>query len=219
MASPTDLQGAGAGALAGGSFGSFLGPIGTLVGAAAGAGLGAFGAEYTAGAKAKALQYQASVAQMNAAIAQQNAKWATQAGEVKAQESGMQGAARLSQTKAIQGASGLSVNTGSNVDIRASEADLGKFNENTIRSNAAREAYGYRAQAAGDVAQAGLDMAAARTTKTAGDISAAGSILGGASSVSDKWYNFSKQGVPGFGGGGDSSGGASDFDQTGNLYG
>lgn len=216
MANPSDLEGAGAGALGGASAGSIFGPIGTLVGAAAGAGIGAFGAEYTAGAKSKALQYQASVAQMNAAIAQQNAKWATQAGEVKAQEAGMQGAARLSQTKAIQSASGLNVNTGSAVDIRASEADLGKFNESTIRSNAAREAYGYRAQAAGDVAQAGLDTAAARTTKTAGDISAAGSLLGGASSVSDKWYNYSKQGVPGFG---SSGGSTSDFDQSGNLYG
>ena len=34
--------------------------------------------------------------------------------------------------------------------------------------------------------------------QTAGDINVASSVLGGASSFSDKWLSYSQKGVPGF---------------------
>jgi hypothetical protein len=132
---------------------------------------------------------------MNAQIAEQNAQYATAVGESKAQISGMKTRAQIGETKAIQGGSGLAVNTGTAVNVRASEADIGAENEMTIRSNAAREAYAYRTQEAGDIAQSRLDVAAADQAKKAGGISAISSILGAASSVSSKWAQFKMQGV------------------------
>lgn len=177
----------------------------SIGGSLIGAGVKAYG-DYSAGqAGAKTYQYQAAVARMNAEIANRNATYAMEVGERKSQISGMQTRAQEGQTKAAQGASGLAVNTGSAVDVRSSEADIGRFNEMTIMSNAAKEAYNYRVGAAGDIAQAGLYDAAAKTSKSAGGIAAAGSLLGAASSVSDKWAQYKMQGVYGDGGSTDAS--------------
>lgn len=144
--------------------------------------------------------YQAGVAQMNAQIAKQNADYATAAGEVTAQESGMQTRFKIGETVAQQGAGGLAVGSGSNARVVSGEQAIGQQDEAIIRSNAARQAYGYDVQAAQDTAQSQIDQFAASNAKTAGDISAFGSILGAAGSVSSKWLTAGQQGV--FGGGG-----------------
>jgi hypothetical protein len=177
----------------------FFPGVGTLVGGAIGAGVGAFGAYESGQAQKKAYTYQAGVAQINKQIADQNARYAIETGESRAQIAGMQTRAQIGETKAIQGASGLAVNKGSTVDVRASEANIGEENEMTIRSNAAREAYGYKVQGVADTAQATLDTAAAKTSSQAGTIGAVSSLLGGATSVSSRWTQFAQQGV--FGGG------------------
>lgn len=173
----------------------------SLGAAAAGGGVGALGALTGANASSAAYRYQAGIAGMNATIAENNAQYATKVGEAKAQISGMQTRAQIGTTKAIQSGSNLNVNTGSAVDVRASEADIGELNEMTIRSNAAKEAYNFRTQEAGDIAQSRLDVAAADNAKKAGTIGAISSLLGAASSVSSKWAAFSKQGVFGSNGG------------------
>jgi hypothetical protein len=43
-----------------------------------------------------------------------------------------------------------------------------------------------------------MDIMSGQTAKTAAGYQEAGSLLGGASSVADKWMKFSQQGVPGF---------------------
>lgn len=166
---------------------------------AIGGGVTAYGQYFGSQAQSAQYKYQSAVAQMNAQIAQQNAKWAMDVGEIKAQQEGFKTAQQIAQTKAAQGASNLAVNVGSQVDVRASEADLGRYSEKLIRSDAARQAYGFEAQAAGDIAQSHLDEMAAKNAKTAGYIQAAGTLLGTAGSVSSKWISFSQQGVPGFG--------------------
>jgi hypothetical protein len=181
---------------------------GTSLGATlAGGGVSTLGALQSGGAQSSAYRYQAGVAAMNASIAENNANYATAVGESKAQISGMQTRAQIGATKAIQSGTNLNVNTGSAVDVRASEADIGEENEMTIRSNAAREAYGFRTQAAGDIAQENLYNAAASNTKKASNINALTSILGTAASVSSKWAMFSKQGIGGGGGSNDSDAG------------
>lgn len=198
MANPTSLTDVGGGAATGASFGSMFGPIGAAIGLGLGAAAGgvkAYG-DYQGGqAAGKAFTYQAGVAQINAQIANQNARYATAVGESKAQISGMQTRAQLGTTKAIQGASGLNVNTGSAVGVRASEADIGEENEMTIRSDTARQAYGFKVQAAGDIAQSNLDLASAASSKTASKYGAISSLLGSAGSVAGKWAQFGQQGV------------------------
>lgn len=155
--------------------------------AAVGGVVGAVGAESKGAAQSAQYQYQAGIAQMNETIAKQNADYEFKAGEVSAQQSGMKSRAELGQAKAVQSASGLDVNSGSPADVRKSMIEVGQENQAVIRSNAARKAYGYATEAAGQEAQSNLYGMAASNSKTAAHIEALGSIIGGVSSVSTKW--------------------------------
>lgn len=159
------------------------------------AGVNAAG-QYSSGQSQAAMyQYQSQIAQMNAKIADQNADYAVASGEVSAQESGMKTRFQMGQTIAQQGAGGLAVGSGSNARVVQSELAVGQQDQALIRSNAARTAYGYKVQAAADTAQGVLDTTAASNAKTAGEISAFGSLLGGAAGVSSKWLQASQAGV------------------------
>jgi hypothetical protein len=132
------------------------------------------------------------VAQNNAVIAKQNEDWEIQSGEIASTNQAMKTRAVVGQTKADQGASGIDVNTGSFVNARAGEAELGALDALTIRSDAARKAYGYAVAATSDTAQSQLDKSGAANAEAAGDISAGASLLGGASSAFGQYTNWTK---------------------------
>lgn len=158
---------------------------------AAGA-VSAAGAVKSGEANAANLNYQAQVAANNSLIAKQNMDWETQSGEIAATNQEMKTRATVGQTKADQGASGVDVNTGSFVAARAGEAEVGSLDALTIRTDAARKAYGYAVAATSDTAQSQLDKVGADNAATAGDISAGASLLGSASSAFGqyaKWGN------------------------------
>lgn len=167
----------------------------SIGGSAAGAGVSAFGSIFKGNADASMYNYKAGVATVNAQIAKQNSDYATFVGEEKAQQEGMKTRAEIGQTKATQGAGNLDVNSGSNLAVRESEQEIGEYSQAVIRSNAAKQAYGYQVEALGDTEEAKLDTFAASNSKTAGDIGAISSILGGASSVSSKWLQASQSGI------------------------
>lgn len=146
-------------------------------------------------AQANMYNYQAAVAQINQQIMQQNASWATQEGEVQAQQSGMKTRAQVATTQAQQGAGNLDVRSGSNARVQASELEIGEEDQALIRSNAAQRAYGFEVQGFQYAAQASSDKAAASNSQTAGTISAVSSLLGGAGSVSSKWLQGSQMGL------------------------
>lgn len=169
----------------------------------------------TAAAQGRMYTYQAGVAEMNRKIAEENATYAIALGETKAQLSGMETRATMAKTKASQGASGIDVNTGTNVAVRESEAEIGAYEQDVARADAAKESYNQKVKAweagtqadlyrmsAEDAKRAGsyanMYDVAASNARRAGNINAATSILGAASSVSTRWMQFSKQGVPGF---------------------
>ena len=136
--------------------------------------------------------YQAGIANLNAQIAYQNANYAQQIGGIQAADAGIAGGQKMGQIKAAQGASGLDVNTGSAVDVRASQALITGQNIAAIRSNAAKTAYDYRVQGVGFGAEAQLDVTAGKTSAISGDINALSSIVGAASSVSSEWLQAQK---------------------------
>jgi hypothetical protein len=157
--------------------------------------ISAGGAAYSGMASAATYNYQAGVAQMNAQIAKQNAAYETALGEVQAQQQGMKTRATISQTRAVQGASGLDVNTGSAASVRSSEFQLGGYDQQVIRAGAARRAYGFEVEAVGDVAQANLDRMAARNSENAGMLKAFTSILGAGGSFASKWKQGQSTGI------------------------
>lgn len=162
--------------------------IGSMVATAVGGITSAFGAIQGGGAEAAMYNYRAGVAQLNRQIAQQNAEYEVKAGEVQAQEVGMKTRYEVGRIRAAQGASGLDVNKGSAADVRISQEEIGEEDQATTRANAARRAYGYEVEGMGYQAESRLDVAAGEQARTSGYIKAASSLLGGASSVADKWY-------------------------------
>lgn len=139
--------------------------------------------------------YQAGVAKLNASISRQNATYASQVGEIQAANAGEQGAQRLGKIKAAQGASGLDVNSGSNVAVRTSQEAITSHDVSAIRANAAKTAYNYEVQATGYNAQADLDTLAGKNARTAGLIGATSSLVGAASSVSSQWLRGQQLGL------------------------
>lgn len=149
--------------------------------------MGAVGAISSAEAQSQAASYQAQIARNNAQLATENAHWATESGETQAAQQQMKTRAEVGSIEAAQAANGLDVNSGSAVDVRSSANSLGNLDALTIRSNAARQAYGYQVQNTNDIAEAQLDEAQAQSAMTAGTIGAFGSLLGGAGSLAGGW--------------------------------
>lgn len=173
--------------------------IAALGATAGGAIMGAVGKEAQGQSEAQMYNYQAGVARVNAQIADQDANYTLQAGGVQSQQAGMRERATIGATRAGFGASNVS--GGSKNAVVSSEIEVGQQNQGIIAANAAKRAYGFEVGAASDTATAGALDFSASNAKTAGDIGAVSSILGGVSSVSSKWLQMG----PAFGGGGNAN--------------
>ncbi len=167
----------------------------SLAATAAGGAASATGSIMSGQANAKSYQYQAGIAKMNEQVAKQDADYSRAVGETEAQKSGMATRFTLGKIKAAQSGSGLDINTGSAKAVQESEQEIGSHNEAVIRSTAAKRAYGYEVEAAQASAQGEIYKSAAKNAQTAGYIGAATSILGSASSVSDKWLTAKSRGI------------------------
>ncbi len=157
---------------------------------------------------------QSQIARNNSLIAQQNARYAMASGEQNAANEGLKTRADVGSLKAGQAAGGIDVNTGSAVDVRESKSETGLLDALTIRSNAARQAYGQDLEAQQYTAQSKLYRNQAKAAPYLGFLKAGGSLLSGAAAA--KTYG---------GGGSGSSGGStpysgvvSDFGDTGAVW-
>lgn len=159
-----------------------------------GAGVGAYGAIRSGEASSAAAKANAQIQNNNANVATQNANFAAAEGETNAAMKEMQTRAAVGQELTEQAANGVDVNSGSAVDTRTSTQQLGQLDAATIRSNAARQAYGYQTQSQNATSQAGLDTAEAGNDITAGDINAGSTILGGVGSASSKYSSYLQNG-------------------------
>lgn len=161
----------------------------------AGGGIKAFGDWFTGKAQSNLFNYQAGIARANAILAKQDAAYATQIGEVEAQQSGMRTRAQIGATRAGYGAGNISTASGSPAKVLASETTIGQANEATIRGSAAKRAYGFNVAAAEDVAQAGAFDVAATTARQASYLNIASTIIGGAGQVSGQYLTARQQGI------------------------
>jgi hypothetical protein len=182
-----------AGAAAGeAGFVGALGLMDVLGGVGAIAGLGGM-IQSSQASKAKS-EYDAKVAANQAKVAGYQADDALARGEIAERQQRLKTNQLVGQQRASMGASGVSLDSGSFVDTLEDTAGYGELDALTIRSNAAKEAWGYRAQAAGQNAQAGLSSAEAGWSSAALPLQAGGSILTGFGTVADRWYRRSGTG-------------------------
>ena len=84
---------------------------------------------------------------------------------------------------------GVDVGTGSPLDVLSSTDLAAAQDVATTKANAQREAYGFRVQGANYAAQAAAD----NPWLSAGAVG-----LAGATSVAEKWYQYSNAGAPPF---------------------
>lgn len=171
-----------------------LGTVG--IGASVGGSLlGAFGSIFGGGAQKQAYEYQAGMARMKAQVAEQNAAWARQAGEQHAMLSGLKTGQEMGGAYAKTGASGVLAGGGSSGDVLGSIHASGVYDQGMLRYNAAKKAYGFEVEAAGDLAEASMAEQAGKNAWLSGWLGAGSSLLGGATSVADKWLAGKRTGL------------------------
>jgi len=147
----------------------------------------AMGAIQQGKAQADAANYQAQVARNNEIIALQQAAYTRQEGANQAHQQDLKARQTIGSQKAILGASGVDVETGSPLAIQQSQAELARLDTLTVQSNAERKAWGFDVEATNQKAQAGLYRMQAQNAKKAAALSAFSSILGGFGKFAGKW--------------------------------
>jgi len=162
--------------------------------AAASTVMGAIGKSQEGAAQAGMANYQAQLARNNQQVAEWNAQCALQQGQVDEQNQRFKTAAVLGSQRAALASQGGDVDSGSPLDIQADTARAGEYDAQTIRNNAALKAYGYRVQAANAGGEANLDDYKAASTMSALPFGVGSSLLGGASSVGDRYLSYARQG-------------------------
>ena len=155
--------------------------VASLVAASASSGISAYGARQAGQAQAAAANYNAKVA-VDQGQAQANA-----AG-VNAQQTYRQGDQEAGMARATLGANGVDVNSGTALQT---QKDIGQ----RTGQNVANEQYNTQLAQWGALNQSTLDTQQAKYDIQAGDTSAVGSLLGGASQVAGKWSGFQQQGI------------------------
>jgi hypothetical protein len=172
--------------------------------------LGAIGAIATAGgglfqgiANSQAANYRATVARNNATIANQNATRAIAAGQQQAANQSRQNAAAFGALKTGLAAKNIDTNSGSAVDLEASQRAKGQLDDSNTLYNAQVTAYGYRTNAVSDEAEAQLDQTTATNAPIGAALGAFGSLAGNSRFTS--WIGgtdaspFSLPNIPGAG--------------------
>lgn len=179
--------------------------MGAVAMAAQGAGqlLSGIGGLQTANSNAESAHYSAMQSWANAKIAAKNAEIAGQAGAEQAAMESQKGRAVFGSIKTNQAASGIDVNTGSAAATQVSAQEISKLDAMTIRSNAAKEAYGYKVQESEFNQQGDMYRQEAKNDRLAGVIGLAGTFLGSAASDITGYEKYLQQG--GLGGGDDGS--------------
>jgi hypothetical protein len=169
--------------------GPILAPM-AAVGGLVGAGISAYGSYQSMEAQSANAAYQAQVAANNAKIAQQNAAMDIQAGEIQAANQGLKTRAAVGTIKAQEAAQGVDVNTGSFTKVRAAASEIGMMDALTLRSDAAKAAYGQEVAATSETAQSGLYTAQSQQASAAAPIGALGGLLSSASSVGSTYAKY-----------------------------
>ncbi|MBB3461519.1 hypothetical protein [Rhizobium sp. BK377] len=145
--------------------------------------LGAAGQVQQAKATAEANKYNAQVAEMNAQIAEKQAKDAIERGKQEEQQKRLQTSQLEGRQRAAMAANGVDLSFGSPLDTIVDTAKMGEIDALNVRTNAYREAYGYKVQGTNQLAGAKLDRMRADAAVKGGYLDAVGTILGGSGKV------------------------------------
>ena len=142
-------------------------------------------------------KFRAQVLRQNKVIAEERGKDALQRGifEQLVQKSSTD--QLIGQSRANAAARGVEIGEGSAGDIEANLRGIGNIELSIIKDNASREDLALRQQGEQFEIQAQLEEIGIDSARVARDIGISSALIGGASSVSSKWFSFNREG--GFG--------------------
>jgi hypothetical protein len=144
--------------------------------------------------RARMDNYKAYVAAQNAQIALQNRQRDLDVGRQQSYYNDLKVAQQVGGAEADAGASGFSIGDSGSIQAGIKSVhDLGRVDSMNIMDNARFKAYGAMIQSYNYTQEALMDQAAARNDLSAGDTQATASLLGGASSIADKWAGYYKR--------------------------
>lgn len=189
---------AGAGATAAGAAGAITAATAASIsmGAAAVGGIAsAFGAIQQGKAQASQLKFQAAQNRNNAIVARRQSDDAIKRGEVAEEAQRRNTQQIIAKQRVGFAARGIDLGSDNVVETLADSAQFGELDALTVRSNYAREAYGYQVQASNYSASADNDLLGAKNAKTASYITAGTSLLSGASSVAGSYADYKRLGT------------------------
>lgn len=144
-------------------------------------GISAIGNLMQGRAQSNAASYNASQATYNAGIAEQNANIAIAQGNAESYRQGIDAQRQIGKMRALYGASGVSVEAGSPLDVLADSTRNAVIDQQITQYNYALKAQQYRQQANSFNATATLDNANASNSKTSGYLNAGGTLMSGMS--------------------------------------
>ncbi|MDT8902183.1 hypothetical protein [Anaeroselena agilis] len=150
-------------------------------------------------AQARAKEYEAQMLERNAQMVDRQATDAVERGAVEEGKVRKYGADVKAAQRAAIGANGL-LASGSALDILAGTNEEIELDAATVRANAQRERWGFDVQAGDLRNQAKLARYGAQSARAAGSWGAMTTLIGGATSVANKWYEMKKAGAKGGGG-------------------
>jgi hypothetical protein len=163
--------------------------VAATVGASA---ISAYGQIQAGQAAKQAGDYNAAIARNNQIIAERAAVDAETRGDIAADEQRRKTARVAGAQRAAFGASGLAIDSAYSTDILGDTAAFGELDALTIKSNAQREAYGYRVQGMNYAAEEAMARVGGKNANAAAQISAASTLIGGAASGGDRWMTYNR---------------------------
>lgn len=152
------------------------------------------GQQQQADAAKKSAEYTAAVNRNNAQIAEWNAQDAEARGAIAERKQALETTQLMARQRAGLAANGVVIDSGSALDITSDTAAFGRLDALTVRSNAQREALGFRTQGMNYNAEADLASYRGKAAGAAARTQMLGTALGGASQVATKWYGFNAAG-------------------------
>lgn len=151
--------------------------------------------QYQAGQAAKqAGDYNAAIARNNQIIAERQAEDAIKRGDIAADEQRRKTARLVGTQRAAFGSSGLAIDSATSLDILGDTAAFGELDALTIKSNAAREAYGYQVQGMNYAAEEAMSRVRGKNAAAAGIINASSTLIGGVGSGANMWAQYNRPG-------------------------
>lgn len=158
-----------------------------------GAGMSAVGAFFNASGQQRSLRHQANMAEINARIMDGNARNAIRAGTFEESKVKLHGAQAKGATIAKIASSGVDLGSNTAVARLTGNDVITEVDAQTVRSNALREAWGYRFEAGNQRRSA--DAYRASASSISPFLAGATSLISSAGQVARSWYVLNKEGA------------------------